>query len=181
MKTIYHIYEASILGDIEDNITKSDESTKILAELADARKLKFEPGKKDRCSVMFDCPALLAKCLDLKVKHKIASKHLGIPTSVMLTYEYDAKRNYYDVQITVFSERKYVKYLYTASSWDYLNKEKSAEVANDIFEYMLKSEKHFKHMLSLFDVNSLKYDVINSFFRAPDFSAKALATSLKKL
>lgn len=82
------LYEG-ILNNIDDTISKSDDTVSALSELAEARKMTsafFSPDKKDICSVMFKCPTLLNKCLDLKVKHKIAAKKVRYAyiTSVMV-------------------------------------------------------------------------------------------------
>lgn len=174
------LYEG-ILGDINDTLSKSDNTVNTLSELAEARKLKFEPDKKDSCSIMFNCPALLNKCLDLKVRHKIASKKLGRPTSLQLCYGYDSERNYYNITIRIHNERKYCTCLYATSQWDYSNKATSAEIANNIFKYMLKSEDHFKLLLSVFDSNHISYKSSYNLFEAPYFSPKSLMFGLQRL
>lgn len=182
MQTIYNIYEG-ILGDIDDTLSKSDDTVNTLSELAEARKLKsafFSPDKKDTCSVRFDCPTLLNKYLDLKIRHKIASKKLGIPTSLQLFYEYDSERNHYRITICIHNEHKYTC-LCAKSTWDYSNKATSAEIANKLLKYMLKSEDHFKMMLSLFDSNSISYSSFYKFFEAPYFSVKALLLGLQRI
>lgn len=177
------LYEG-ILSDIDDTLSKSDNVVNTLSELAEARKLKsafFSPDKKDTCSIKFDCPTLLNKYLDLKIKHKIASKKLGTPTSLMLRYEYDPERNYYSITICIHNEHKYNACLYAKSQWDYSNKATSAGIANRLLEYMLKSEDHFKMVLSLFDSNSISYSSSYKFFEAPRFSAKSLLFGLQKI
>lgn len=174
------LYEG-ILGDIDDTLSNSDNSVGVLSELAEARKLKFEPDKKDTCSVMFKCPTLLSRCLDLKVKHKIASKKLGTPTSLQLWYEYDSECNTYNISIRIHNERKYCTCLCATSQWDYSNKAKSAETANKIFEYMLKSEDHFKLLLTLFDSNHISYKSSYEYFEAPRFSPKSLLFGLQRI
>lgn len=183
MKTIYNIYEG-VLSDIDDTISKSDDAVSALSELAEARKITsafFSPDKKDFCSVMFKCPALLNRCLDLKVKHKIASKKLGTPTSFVLRYEYDSEDNSYSVTICIHNEHKYNTCLYAKSQWDYSNKANSAEIANKLLNYMLKSEDHFKMMLSLFVSNYISYDRSHHWFEAPRFSVKALLFGLQRI
>lgn len=174
------LYEG-ILNDIDDTISNSDASVGVLSELENVRKLKFEPDKKDMCSVMFKCPTLLNRCLDLKVKHKIASKKLGTPTSLQLWYEYDSECNTYNISIRIHNERKYCTCLCVKSPWDYGNKAKSAEIATNLLEYMLKSEDHFKMMLSLFNSNHIFYNSNYEFFEAPSFSPKMLLFNLKKI
>ncbi len=177
------LYEG-ILSDIDDTLSNSDNSVGVLSELAEARKLKsafFSPDKKDACSVMFKCPTLLSKCLDLKVKHKIASKKLGTPTSLQLCYAYDSERNYYNITIRIHNERKYCTCLYVTSQWDYSNKVTSAGITNRLLEYMLKSEDHFRMVLSLFDSNSISYNSSYKFFEAPRFSAKSLLFGLQRI
>lgn len=177
------LYEG-ILSDIDDTLSKSDDIVGVLSELAEARKLKsafFSPDKKYICSFRFDCPTLLNKYLDLKVKHKIASKRLGTPTSLTLRYEYDSERNYYSITIGIHNEHKYCTCLYAKSQWDYSNKATSAGIANRLSEYMLKSEDHFKMMLSLFDSNYISYSSSYKFFEAPRFSAKSLLFGLQRI
>ena len=177
------LYEG-ILSDIDDTISKSDNTVNALSELAEARKITsafFSPDKKDICSVMFKCPTLLNRCLDIKVKHKIAAKKLGTPTSLQLWYEYDSETNTYNISIRIHNERKYCTCLCVKSPWDYANKAKSVEIANKLLEYMLKSEDHFKMMLSLFDSNHIFYNLHYEFFEAPSFSPKMLLLNLKKI
>lgn len=177
------LYEG-ILSDVDDTISKSDDAVSALSELAEARKLKsafFSPDKKDMCSFMFKCPALLNRCLDLKVKHKLASKKLGKPTSLQLWYEYDLDNTIYNISIRIHNERKYFTCLCVKSQWDYANKEKSVAIVNNLLEYMLKSEDHFKMVLSLFDSNYITYKSSYEFFEAPNFSPKSLLLNLRKI
>ena len=178
MQSLYNIYEG-ILADIDDTLSKSDDTVSTLSELAEARKLKFEPDKKDTCSVRFDCPNLL-KCLDAKLLKKLSSKSLGTPTSLMLCFGYDSDRSYYCMSIHIFNERG-DRCLYSVAPWEYSNKATAAEIANKIFKYMLKSEDHFKILLSLFDSNHVKYDNAMRRFEAPSFSAKSLLFGLQRI
>lgn len=180
MRTLYE----GILGDIDTTLSKSDDHVNILSELAEARKLKsafFTPDKKDMCSFTFDCPVLLNRCLDLKVKNKIASKKLGTPTSLQLWYEYDSTCETYNMSIRINNENKYCPCLCVKSQWDYASRAKSAEIANKLLEYMLKSENHFKTMLSLFESNYISYNSYYKFFEAPTFSPISLVLSLRKI
>ena len=183
MKTIYNIYEGA-LSDIDDTISKSDDAVNALSELAEARKLKsafFAPDKKEMCSFMFNCPALLNRCLDLKVKHKIASKKLGTPTSLQLWYEYDSTCETYTISIRINNENKYCPCLCIKSQWICASRAKSAEVANKLLDYMLKSEDHFKTMLALFDSNHISYNSHYKFFEAPAFSPILLVINLRNI
>lgn len=172
------LYEG-ILGDINDTISKSDDNVNALSELAEARKLKFEPDKKDTCSVKFDCPNLL-KCLDKRIITKLSKKSFGVPTTCMICYGYDSLREQYNMSIHIFDD-KGSRCLVVYSERDYANKAKSAEIANNLIEYMLKSEDHFKMMLSLFDSNHISYKASYEFFEAPSFSPKSLINTLKRI
>ena len=178
MKTIYNIYEG-VLADVEDTLSKYDKSIDVMAELIDARKLKFEPDKKDTCSVKFDCPNLL-KCLDKRIITKLIKKSFSAPTTFMLCYGYDSVRNMYNISIHIFDERGN-RCLIANSSWDYSNKAKSADIANELLEYILKSEKHFKIIDMLFDSNFLSYDRGRNCFEAPYFSPKTILFNLKRM
>lgn len=175
MKNLYE----GILGDINDTLSKSDDTVGTLSELAEARKLKFEPDKKDTCSVKFDCPNLL-KCLDKRIITKLTKKSFGIPTTCMLCYGYDSLRELYNVSIHIFDDKNN-RCLIANSAWDYANKARSADIANEFFKYILKSEKHFKIIDMLFDSNFLSYDRARNCFEAPGFSARTVINNLKRI
>lgn len=178
MKSLYNIYEG-VLADIDDTLSKSDNSVNTLSELAEARKLKFELDKKDTSSVKFDCPNLL-KCLDAKLMKKLSSKSLGTPTSLMLCFGYDGDRSYYCMSVHIFNEHG-DRCLYAGTPWEYSHKTKVADLANEIFDYLLKSEKHFAVINHLFDSNHIKYNKVMHRFEAPTFSAKSLWFTLKQI
>lgn len=172
------LYEG-ILNNIDDTISKSDDTVSALSELAEARKLKFEPDKKDTCSARFDCPNLL-KCLDKHIITKLSKKSFGIPTTCMICYGYDYVRNMYNMSIHIF-DKSGNRCLIANSAWDYSNKAKSADIANELFKYILKSEKHFEIIDMLFDSNFLSYDRARNCFEAPPFSPKVLINNLKSI
>lgn len=178
MKSLYNIYEG-ILADINDTLSKSDDTVGTLSELTEARKLKFEPDKKDTCSAKFDCPNLL-KCLDKRIITKLTKKSFSVPTTFMLCYGYDSVRNMYNVSIHIFDKRGN-RCLIANSAWDYSNKAKSADIANELFKYILKSEKHFEIIDMLFDSNFISYDRTRNCFEAPPFSPKVLINNLKRI
>lgn len=172
------LYEG-ILSDIDNTLSKSDNSAGVLAELAEARKLKFEPDKKDTCSAKFDCPNLL-KCLDTHIISKLSKKSFGIPTTCMICYGYDSLRELYNVSIHIFDD-KGNRCLMVYSEWDYSKKARSADIANEFFKYILKSEKHFEIINALFDSNYLSYIHTHHWFEAPRFSARSVINNLKRI
>lgn len=176
------LYEG-ILSDINDTLSKSDNSVGVLSELENARKLKFEPDNKDpykdAYSVKFDCPNLL-KCLGARLMKKLSSKSLGTPASLMLCFRYNGDHSNYDMSIYIFNEHG-DECLYSSTPWESSYKTKVEDLANQIFDYLLKSEKHFSVISHLFDSNYIKYNNAMRCFEAPTFSAKSLWFTLKRI